>query len=71
MIVQTLQHWKVDTDLAGGRDPDALARLPEPQRKDWQALWAQVDELLRRAQAGDVPQPAAPGGELPADPFSL
>ncbi len=39
LIVQTLQHWKVDSDLAGVRDPDALARLAESERKDWQVLW--------------------------------
>jgi serine/threonine-protein kinase len=71
VVVQTLQHWKVDTDLAGVRDPDAMARLPEPERKNWQALWAQVDELLHRAQTGDLPKPVAPEGVFPDDPFSF
>ena len=48
-IVQTLQHWKADSDLAGIRDADALAKLPETERKEWQALWAEVDSLLARA----------------------
>ena len=48
-IAQTLDHWKVDTDLAGIRDADALAKLPEAERKDWQSLWAEVDALLTRA----------------------
>jgi hypothetical protein len=52
VIAQTLKHWKVDTDLAGIRDADALAKLPEVERKDWQALWAEVDALLARAGAG-------------------
>ncbi len=69
-VVQTLQHWKVDSDLAGVRDLDALAKLPASERKDWQALWVEVDELLRRADAGGTPPPASSAGELPVDPFS-
>jgi eukaryotic-like serine/threonine-protein kinase len=53
-IVQTLQHWKVDTDLTGVRDPEALAKLPEPERKKWQSLWADVEALLKRA-GGQAP----------------
>jgi tetratricopeptide (TPR) repeat protein len=48
-IVQTLQHWKQDSDLAGVREADALAKLPEGERKQWQALWADVDAKLGRA----------------------
>jgi serine/threonine-protein kinase len=51
-VAWTLQHWKKDNDLAGVRDPAALARLPEAERKPWQALWADVDALLARAQGG-------------------
>jgi serine/threonine-protein kinase len=50
-IVQTLQHWTEDTDLAGVRDAAALAKLPEAERKEWQALWADVDRLLKQAGA--------------------
>jgi serine/threonine-protein kinase len=49
-ITRTLQHWKTDPDLAAIRDPDALAKLPEAERKEWEALWANVDALLKRAQ---------------------
>jgi hypothetical protein len=31
-------------------DAEALARLPEPERNEWQALWAEVEALLKRAQ---------------------
>ena len=47
--MQTLQHWKVDPDLAGVRDAAALAKLPEAERKEWRTLWAEVDRLLKRA----------------------
>ena len=45
---QTLAHWKQDADLAGIRDEPGLAKCPEAERKEWQALWADVDALRRR-----------------------
>jgi serine/threonine-protein kinase len=48
LVAQTLAHWKVDGDLARVRDADALARLPEAERKPWQALWSEVDRLLAK-----------------------
>jgi serine/threonine-protein kinase len=51
-VARTLQHWKKDSDLAGVRDPEALARLPEVERKEWPSLWADVDRLLQRAGGG-------------------
>jgi hypothetical protein len=36
------------SDLAGIRDAEALAKLPEPERQEWQALWADVDSLLAK-----------------------
>ncbi len=47
---QALLHWQEDTDLASLRDAEALAKLPEAERADWQALWAEVESLLKRAQ---------------------
>ncbi len=52
VVTQTLQHWKVDTDLTGIRDGAALNKLPEAERKAWQSLWADVDRVLRRAEGG-------------------
>ena len=37
--------------LAGVRNPQALANLPEAERQTWQALWQEVEGLLR----GPVP----------------
>ncbi len=48
-IIQTLDHWRQDTDLAGIRDAVALAKLPEDERKAWQSLWADVDSFLKLA----------------------
>ena len=42
--------WKADADLADVRDPDALAKLPEAERKAWQSLWADVDAFLAKVK---------------------
>jgi eukaryotic-like serine/threonine-protein kinase len=49
-IVQTLQHWQGDADLAGVRESKAMEALPETERQACRALWAGVDALLARAQ---------------------
>lgn len=49
-VVMDLRHWKIDPDLSAVRDSDALSKLPDPEHKAWQALWADVDSLLARAQ---------------------
>ncbi len=46
---QTLSHWQKDSDLAAVCDADALAKLPETERRDWEALWAEVERLLKAA----------------------
>ena len=52
VVQQTLEHWRADSDLAGVRDADALAKLPESERAAWRSLWAEVDALLARARVG-------------------
>jgi tetratricopeptide (TPR) repeat protein len=46
---RALDHWRRDPDLAGVRDADTLAALPEAERDDWRALWVEVDRLLERS----------------------
>jgi hypothetical protein len=53
-VAATLRHWRKDADLAAIRDADALAKLPEAERKDWQAFWVGCEALMRK---GDGPQP--------------
>jgi serine/threonine-protein kinase len=48
-IQQWMRDWQTDGDLAGVRAPDALARLPDEERQQWEKLWSDVDALLRRA----------------------
>ncbi len=52
-VAPTLRHWQQDADLAGVRDEAALAALPEEERAEWQALWAEVGRLLE--PAGEAP----------------
>ena len=49
-IIEVLNHWKQDSDLASVRDALALAKLPEEEQKAWRALWAEVQSLLERAE---------------------
>jgi serine/threonine-protein kinase len=48
-ISQTLQHWKADPDLAGLREPAAVAKLSEKEQRACRALWTEVDALLVKA----------------------
>ena len=54
MVQQTLEHWQADPDLAGVRDADALAKLPEAERRRLAVLWAEVDALLARPGAATL-----------------
>jgi hypothetical protein len=42
----SLHRWREASDLAGVRDADALAQLPDAERDDWRKLWADVDAVL-------------------------
>jgi eukaryotic-like serine/threonine-protein kinase len=57
LVLQILQHWRQDTDLAAIRDAAALAKLPQAEQKEWEKLWADVDAQLNRAQ-GQAPATA-------------
>ena len=45
-----MKHWQTDADLAGLRDKDALAKLPEAEAMVCRQLWADVDALLARVK---------------------
>jgi hypothetical protein len=47
--MKTLQHWQTDPDLAGLRDPEPPAKLPEPEQEACRKLWADVEALLKKA----------------------
>ena len=47
---RAMRSWRQARDLAGIRDPEALAQLPESERNDCEALWADVQALTELAQ---------------------
>jgi tetratricopeptide (TPR) repeat protein len=57
-VARQLRHWLAETDFDCVRGPDALDRLPEAERRDWQRLWREVRDLQQRADG--LPKPAAP-----------
>ncbi len=50
LLSKTMREWQQDPDLAGIRDAAALAKLPEADRQEWQQLWADVADTLKRSQ---------------------
>jgi tetratricopeptide (TPR) repeat protein/tRNA A-37 threonylcarbamoyl transferase component Bud32 len=48
-VVRAMQQWQRDVSLAGIRDREALSRLPELERKEWQQLWTEARDLHARA----------------------
>jgi serine/threonine-protein kinase len=46
----TLTHWRTDPALTGVHEFTALERLPPAERREWRALWDDVDALLLRAE---------------------
>jgi superkiller protein 3 len=51
LVRQRLRGWQGHQDLAGLRDPDAVAKLPADEQKTCQQLWAEVQALLTKAEA--------------------
>jgi tetratricopeptide (TPR) repeat protein len=56
VVAQQMARRLQDTDFAGVRGSEALARLPEEERQAWQKLWAEVSQLRTKARA-EVPAP--------------
>jgi serine/threonine protein kinase/Flp pilus assembly protein TadD len=55
-----LAAWQAHPDFAGLREPPALAKLPEDERKACQKLWADVAALLRQVRGTAKPAPEKP-----------
>jgi hypothetical protein len=43
--------WRSDAYLPSVREPEALARLPLAERKEWEAFWAEVEAVIKRVGA--------------------
>jgi hypothetical protein len=50
-----MTYWKEDPGLAPVRDPAWLRAMPPADRKEWEALWRDVDAVL-----ASIAQPAGP-----------
>jgi serine/threonine-protein kinase len=61
VIIEQMRHWLTDTDFAGVRGPQALAKLPERERRAWQQLWDDVAATFDRAQVKLTPDDNASG----------
>ncbi|MGO9917821.1 MAG: tetratricopeptide repeat protein [Isosphaeraceae bacterium] len=51
-VIQTLEHWKADLDLAAVHDAAALEKLPAAEQKAFRALWSEVDGILAKVCSG-------------------
>ena len=50
VVQRAMRHWQQDSDLAGLRHKDALAKLPPEERATCEKLWADVAALLKKAE---------------------
>jgi eukaryotic-like serine/threonine-protein kinase len=58
---QALRRWQEGADLAGVRGKEALAKLPAEERAEWEKLWAEVADILRRLDSAKAA--AGPAGK--------
>jgi hypothetical protein len=58
-VADDLQQLLGNFHFAGVRGPEALARLPEPERQAWQKFWADVADTRARAEGTTPPEPKA------------
>jgi hypothetical protein len=56
VILGQMRHSLDDIDFAGVRGLEALAKLPEAERKPWQELWDEVADTLARTPAESAPE---------------
>jgi hypothetical protein len=51
-VRETLIRWQTDSEFASVRGPEALALLPDKERKAWSSLWQHVNSFLNEVQGG-------------------
>jgi serine/threonine-protein kinase len=49
-VQQMMKHWQTDTDLAGIRDAESMAKLSAAEQARWRKLWADVEAVLKKSQ---------------------
>jgi len=45
-----LTHWLTNHDLDGVRGKRALAKFSDEERREWDRIWFDHDQLLKRAR---------------------
>jgi hypothetical protein len=60
LVSRTLQHGKSDTELAGIHDEAARNTRPGDEQKTCRALWADVEQVLKRSTRGGAPSDQGP-----------
>jgi tetratricopeptide (TPR) repeat protein/serine/threonine protein kinase len=60
-VAEKMRYWQSDVDFKGVRDPDALGKLPDAERKEWQKLWVEVGDMLAKTQEKTAPAPRSEG----------
>jgi serine/threonine-protein kinase len=48
LVQRALKRWQQDADLAGLREPAALAELPPGERQGWAQLWSEAADRLQK-----------------------
>ena len=48
-VRKTLLGWQQDADLTGVRDTETLKKLPVDEQEPWRQLWADVADMLKKA----------------------
>jgi serine/threonine protein kinase/Tfp pilus assembly protein PilF len=47
-VYQIMESWQNDIDFNDVRDPEALALLPEPERRRWEEFWQGVEQVRQQ-----------------------
>jgi hypothetical protein len=56
-VEKVLAQWRAEADLAGIRDAEALAKLPDGERAAFSSLWFEVEALRQKASRASGPTP--------------
>jgi serine/threonine protein kinase/Flp pilus assembly protein TadD len=48
VVNERMQQWLADKDFVHVRGSEALDKLPEAERREWQKLWSEVEELRQK-----------------------
>jgi hypothetical protein len=53
---QQMRNWLSDPELNSVRDPNALSKLPEAERQEWQKFWSDVADTLAKVRGKTAPE---------------